>query len=178
MLEHYLNPSEDEPLFINQELYQKLVDQFHQNAFETINKPDSKLRTYALFKKEEGQEKYLIEIKNILLRKQITRLRLSNHSLMIETGRHEHIPKEQRYCPFCKDQVETEVHFLFRCPTFSKLRNDLNNYIQEHNPNYLTLNDNERLECLMNNIDTHISKHIFDAFELRSFLVNNPKRLS
>ena len=97
---------------------------------------------------------------------------------MVENGRHGHIPKEQRYFSFCKDQVETEVQFLFKCPTFSNLRNDLNNYIQEHNPNYLTLNDNERLECLMNNIDTHISKHIYDAFELRSFLVKNPKRLS
>ena len=53
MLEHYLNLYEDKPIFINQELYQKLIDQFHQNAFETINNADSKLRTYAIFKKEK-----------------------------------------------------------------------------------------------------------------------------
>ena len=178
MLECYLNPYEDKPIFINEKLHQKLINQFHQNALEAIGKPDSKLRTYAIFKKEKGQEKYLTEIKNKPLRKQITRFRLSNHSLMIETGRHMNIPKEQRYCPFCEDQVENEVHFLFKCPTFLNVRNDLSSYIQEHNPNFLALNDNEKLECLMNNMDTHIAKYIYNAFELRSFLVSNPKRLS
>ena len=41
---------ESKPQFIGKKLYQTLVDQFHQNAFETINKADSKLRTYALVK--------------------------------------------------------------------------------------------------------------------------------
>ena len=114
MLEHYINPYEDKPLFIHEKLHQKLIHKFHQDAFEAIGKPDSKLRTYAIFKKEKGQEKYLTEIKNKPLRKQVTRFRLSNHSLMIETGRHRNIPKEQRNCPFCEDQVENEVHFLFK----------------------------------------------------------------
>ena len=88
------------------------------------------------------------------------------------------IPREQRFCPFCEEQVENEVHFLFKCPTFLNVRNYLSNYIQEHNQNFPALNDNEKLECLMNNIDTHIAKYIYNAFELRSFLVSNPKRLS
>ena len=56
-------------------------------------KEQSKLRTYAFLKTEIGFEKYLIEIKNPALRTEITKFRLSNHSLMIETGRYKNIPK-------------------------------------------------------------------------------------
>ena len=45
------------PLFIRR--YSKLLsDQFHQTAFETIRKDESKLRTYVLFKNEIGFETF------------------------------------------------------------------------------------------------------------------------
>ena len=97
---------------------------------------------------------------------------------MIETGRHRNIPKEQRNCPFCEDQVENEVHFLFKCPTFLNQRNDLSSYVQEHNLNFLALNDNEKLKYLMDNMDTYVAKYIYNTFELRSFLVSCPRTLS
>ena len=48
----------------------------------------------------------------------------SNHKLMIEIGRY--TTKDNRHCPFCgSNLIEDEVHFLFRCPTYPMIRNNL-----------------------------------------------------
>ena len=95
-------------LFFNKRIFQSLSDQFHQSAFETIRRDESKLRTYALFKNEIGPEIYLQNVKNPAIRSQVTKFRLSNHSLMIELGRHRKIPKELRFCQFCPNKVDTK----------------------------------------------------------------------
>ena len=52
----------------------------------------------------------------------------SSHNLLIETGRHKNIPRDQRICPMCKLQfgqnsdIEDEYHFLLICPTYRDLR--------------------------------------------------------
>ena len=93
MLYSFLNQYKNKPLFVHKKLFQILSDQFHQNAFEAIKNENSKLRTYAIFKTEIGIEGYLSEIKDYKLRTQVAKLRLSNHTLLIETGRHKKIPK-------------------------------------------------------------------------------------
>ena len=125
MLNLYINSYENKSAFINKKIFQRLSDEFHQHSFENIRREQSKLRTYALFKTEIGLEKYLTEIKNIPLRIEMTKFRLSNHSLMIEIGRHKGIPKELRFCPFCPQAVETEVHFLLLCPVYDLLRTEM-----------------------------------------------------
>ena len=45
------------------EAFQRLVDQHHQECFSEINQPNSKLRTYGLFKTEKGFESYLYKLK-------------------------------------------------------------------------------------------------------------------
>ena len=70
-------------------------------------------------------EKYL-NMKNFSMRSSVTKLRLSNQRLAIETGRHA-IPKthrEKRFCPFCPEMVEDEHHFLFECKILQHLRGD------------------------------------------------------
>ena len=66
--------------------FQRLSDIFHQQAFEDMKRVDSKLRTYCKLKLEPGFEKYLDEIP-VKERTALTKLRLSNHLLMIEKGR-------------------------------------------------------------------------------------------
>ena len=88
MLTFFINPYEDKPCFVNKRIFQTLSDAFHQNALECIREEGSKLRTYATFKNNIGFEKYLSEIKNTTIRIQISKFRLSNHKLMIETRRH------------------------------------------------------------------------------------------
>ena len=125
MLILFLNDYENKPLFIHKKVFQVLSDQFHQNAFETINNEKSKLRTYSIFKTKIGFEDYLTIIKDYQGRTGVTKLRLSNHNLMIETGRHKKLPKDLRVCPFCPTLVEDELHFLLQCPTYTTMRDAL-----------------------------------------------------
>ena len=61
--------------------------------------------------------------KNVFLK-----IRLSSHNLLIETGRHKNIPRDQRICPMCKLQfgqntdIEDEYHFILMCPIYRDLR--------------------------------------------------------
>ena len=80
MLNFYIdNPITEYP-FIFKKLYQRLYDNFHESSFGVIQENSSKLRTYALFKTKPGIEKYLIGIKNVFIRQEVTKFRLSNHS--------------------------------------------------------------------------------------------------
>jgi len=47
-------------------------------------------------------EKYLDIVKDKSMKQAITKLRVSDHKLIIEVGRHKNIPLEDRLCPFCK----------------------------------------------------------------------------
>ena len=53
----------------------------------------------------------------------ITRWRLSNHDLKIETGRYTRptTPREQRTCDVC-GVLEDEYHAIFVCPRYNELR--------------------------------------------------------
>ena len=73
--------------------FQRMPDIFYQNAFVQIGKETSKLRTYSQLKVSIGLEKYLLTHKNTDDRIQLTKIRLSNHPLMIEKGRHHSIEK-------------------------------------------------------------------------------------
>ena len=45
-------------------------------------------------------------------RKLITKFRISDHDLLIETGRYKNIPREQRCCTVC-NILDDESHFFF-----------------------------------------------------------------
>ena len=51
--------------YVFKKLFQRLSDIFHQETFDKIRGDRSKLRTYAIFKKEIGFEKYLSDVKNV-----------------------------------------------------------------------------------------------------------------
>ena len=120
-------------------------------------------------------EKYLSDVKNPKTRNAITRLRLSNHNLVIETGRHKKMDLDMRICPLCNHGIEDEVHFLFICDIYKTIRDrTLENYIRNTNFNFYT--NNEKLEFLMLNIDNNIAKYIYNCFELRTFLTQKPRK--
>ena len=167
----------NKPQFIGKKLYQSLVDQFHQNAFETINKASSKLRTFALLKTRIGMEEYLTEIRNSLIRKQLSKFRLSNHRLAIEVGRHQgvHDPR-LRYCTFCDKIAECETHFLINCPIYGHLRAPLFEDIIRVYPTFQYLSDKDKFITVMTNSSSlHLASFIHKSFELRDFLMAKPK---
>ena len=61
-------------------------------------------------------------MKNVSVRQQVTKFRLSDHRLAIETGRYIGLLEEDRKCEFCPDRVEDEIHFLFECTLLEHLR--------------------------------------------------------
>ena len=172
MMCFFINTFQDKPLFISNKLFLRLSDEFHQNALERINNNQSKLRTYNLLKQNIGTEHYLHVIRNPLIRKTMTKFRLSNHTLMIEKGRHLNIPKEQRFCPFCKDKVECEMHFLITCPFYKTLRCDILEPMINLRPNYHDITDVEKFQYLMSDENTKISaRFLSEAFALRESLL-------
>ena len=67
-------------------------------------------------------EEYLEET-NFKWRKNIAKIRCSSHILEIEKGRHKNKPRHERLCTSCSlNQVETEEHFLTKCPKYEALR--------------------------------------------------------
>ena len=69
-----------------------------------------------MFKLNLEVESYLSNNKNGTLRKTLTRLRTSSHSLAIEYGRIQGIPRNQRLCLCCNQNlVETEFNFQNVC---------------------------------------------------------------
>ena len=52
------------------------------------------------------------------------KLRLSSHTLFVETGRHRQIPSQDRTCILCNiDDIEDEYHFILICPFYNTIRN-------------------------------------------------------
>ena len=76
------------------------------------------------FKNQIRQEKYLSIINDRNLRVILTNLRLSDHELNIEKGRHKNIKRQERLrlCCSLKKQIENETHFLLECPYYNNLR--------------------------------------------------------
>ena len=83
----------------------------------------------------------------------ITRWRLSNHSLNIETGRYTKpkTPRENRVCSMCM-VVEDEQHVIYECPRYSELRKQYEHLVTDNdikaflNPEYDKMQDTAR--CL------------------------------
>jgi hypothetical protein len=102
---------------------QRLIDCFVQSWFGDKSK-SSTLDLYNNFKTTFIYEPYL-DILPRNYRMYISRLRLSSHSLRIQTERFSvnRIPRNERYCLCCNSlDIEDEYHFILCCPCYSDLR--------------------------------------------------------
>jgi hypothetical protein len=161
--------------FIYKKLYKAMASSFHEEALDAIK--TNKLRSYALFKRESGRENYLLVIKNVEIRTQLTKFRISDHNLMIEKGRHEGLHKSTRFCPFCLDKVEDEIHFMLKCPIYSNFRGHfLRSMFAEYiNTDAIPVKD--MFSYLMALSSIEVGKFIHQAFELRNYLIRKPKQV-
>ena len=100
------------------EYWSSLLHNQHSSALNSqkdSNLPgNNKLRTYRLIKSSYRIEDYLIHITNRDERRMLAKLRCSNHSLLIETGRHSKIEVYDRKYSRC-NKVEDEIHFSVEC---------------------------------------------------------------
>ena len=94
------------------------ADQWRENVENS-----SKCFFYKEYKTELAMEKYLMSL-NYNSRTYLTKLRVSNHKLPIELGRHQDVAKIDRICTFCnKYDIGDEYHYMFICKKFDDIRN-------------------------------------------------------
>ena len=93
----------------------------------------------------------------------ITRWRLSNHKLRIETGRYHvpYIPRENRKCFEC-NILEDEKHAIYDCPAFSYIRRNYERVLEKY-PSVVTLlnpdpSDIYDVALLLSEIDDVLNK--------------------
>ena len=127
-------------------------------------------------------EKYLTVIKNPMLRQTMTRLRISNHMLLIESSRHTHPPTlpEERLCTLRNlKHVKDKPHFLITCPRFSHSRHNIC-LLQQMQPTPILSTYHQQREIYLH-INIHqqnliwcLAKCIHNAMKLRSALLLPP----
>ena len=135
----------------------------------------NKLELYCQFKKSYELEKYLLNVKNRQYRVALTKLRISAHSLHIETGRYHKpmkTPVNDRICLHCDlGIIENEEHFLLSCTKYDALRNKMINEILEVLPTFLLLANKDKvllmLDCYKGDMEISniVSKCVYAAFE-------------
>ena len=112
-------------------LFKQKLENYYKVKIETeiSNIKDcgsDKLKIYSKIFMEFKQPGYLDYDIPKTLRNKLTKIRISAHSLAIETGRYMYTkpvtPSDQRTCKYCKHLVGDEIHFLFQCPQYSSIR--------------------------------------------------------
>ena len=112
----------------NENTIRKKCKDTTESSFKTFwkeqlrDQENSRLQFYKSIKADWETEKYL-KLENFEYRKNIAKLRCSDHILEIVKGRHKEIPRLDRKCKLCRlQEVETEEHFLTKCVFFQKHR--------------------------------------------------------
>ena len=77
---------------------------------------------------------------------------------MTEIDRYNQTTKDNRHCPFCGYNVtEDKVHFLFRCPAYSMIKNNFYVIVKTLIPNITQLPVNILINELMNSSNYFIN---------------------
>ncbi len=113
---------------------------------------NKKLRTYKDFKTILQFESYLI-IENPKYRIAISKLRMSAHSLAIETGRHKAQTPSDRMCTTC-NVPETEMHHVMHCSNFEALRKELFDVCRKEIRYFDQLKSDDRRFCKIMELKT------------------------
>ena len=156
-------------------------DQYIQSWYQKLHRTTStrgcggnKLRTYQLFKSKFEQEPYLSIVANVKHRVALTRLRLSCHRLEIEVGRYHKptpTPVPLRLCRRCQ-MVEDEIHFIYVCPRFSTLCQELFAMVHAYYPPFQWLSTTDKFIYLLTSTNVHILREL-SAFVYKSFKLHS-----
>jgi hypothetical protein len=165
------------PSTIIQKIKNRYIHFWKRQLVNSNNPAGGKLSSYRSYKTNFAFEGYLNDVRVGEHRRALCKLRISNHSLHIETGRYATplIQRDLRFCPMCQPEnhIEDEIHFLLSCPSFSDLRNLL---IWENvSDNIKSLSIDKQYSYLINAGDAtirYVAKFIHRAFDLRLQWVN------
>lgn len=124
--------------------YENLVDRKMSAIDET-----SKLLLYKHIKSDNNSSENFLKNSNFVNRKLITKIRISDHNLLIEKGRHLKIPREERKCKKC-NIIDDEMHFIFDCKINSQIRINFIKEIRNENPGFDLLNNLQKISLILN----------------------------
>ena len=127
----------------------------YYNSLSSTNKSDNiRNREQRILESDSSMLQYYASITNIELKSRIysnfvddrkmaiiTRWRLSNHKLLIETGRYsvQSTPREDRKCTICH-VLENESHVIYTCPEFKNIQQKYTNILNKYPRLILILN--------------------------------------
>ena len=139
----------------------KLNAFFVHNWNEEINREEgvrgvghNKLRTYKLLKREFGTSPYVKD--HHLTRAQrsaLAKFRCGVAPLRLETGRFEGLPVEERLCPLCMLEPETEVHCFIKCHAFDAHRTNVFNAATVINNDFIIMSDVDKFVFIVTHTD-------------------------
>ena len=166
----WLNPYSIEPNIFVAIFKQRLIDEFTQKWISDMAN-NSVLDLYKYVKTEFGYANYLDHVRNKSLRHEITKIRVSSHTLRIQTGRYgrNRLERNERLCMYCDSRlIDDEYNFICECPTLDYIRAK---YIKDYyrtRPNAYKLC---QLLSTQNKVDiNNLGKFIKDAFLIRKRL--------
>ena len=136
-----------------------------------------KLNFYYTIKKTYDPSAYLDLTRKIASRKALVKLRISSHKLLIETGKYDNIPRNERVRNVCNCKtIEDEIHFLLDCLSYSSLRDMFFTKIEPSIPFPRLLAKETLLSHIMNSTDyfiyTQLTSFVSSCFELRDKLLS------
>ena len=138
----------------------KLLQTYYNEIWNRKILTNPKANFIKYFKTNMNFEKYLIQIEDRKLRIPLTKFRLSDHELNIETGRHRNIPRNERHCPLCKAKVvEDEAPALLVCEQYNSLRTTFFNKTGNTNETN-SLSKIEKMQLIFNSNDQRNNLYI------------------
>ena len=102
-------------------------------------------------------------------RSALARLRCGILPLEIEVGRYNGIPEERRICKLCDlGVVESELHFLFKCPINHNLRQEFINTVKNSYPDVARLPDTSKFQVIKNSdVVKDTARYVYSALMRR-----------
>ena len=138
----------------------------------------TKAVSYISHKRLPCFEKYLKSVHNRNHKIALCRFRTSSHDLMIEKGRYfkPKIPRDERKCPHCKNEVENETHFLTQCTLYNEYRNKLYHEVRKTSNYFDNMTSEQKFIFIMTNenekIMQNLAKYVSISMTKRSLTVS------
>ena len=168
------------------------INEFKIREDDIIN--HNKLRTYNTFKASFTTEPYIELVRNRNQRAFLTRLRVGSHNLAVELGRRTRpiTPLSQRVCTHCappptslgrtpprlstsrseQASIDTEFHFLMKCPKFTVKRDDFFDEISYLHPKFTSLTAEQKFSTLLCPVTAQSTK-LINRFIETMFVARN-----
>ena len=109
-------------------------------------------------------------VKNDTLRKTLTRFRTSSHSLAIEYGRIQGIPRNERLCLCCNQNLlETEFHFILISSQYNDIR--IKYHLNYPWPNVIKFLLIMKSTCRIHQLK--IAKYLKESFNRRNLIIEH-----